>query len=156
MPRSSIGVLRALFVAVVALAAISARAQDAVPIITPTMPNYVGVGLGATPDYIGADDYFFGGLPLARYQLKDSFRYASLVGTYVDLNLINIRSSASGRPAAAVRPLQRQRPRGAPAALDQQDDRSRGVRGARVRRPKRPEKAHPVGPALPTGSGERA
>jgi hypothetical protein len=29
------------------------------------MPNYVGFGLGVTPDDIGADDYFFGGLPLA-------------------------------------------------------------------------------------------
>ena len=75
--------------AVVALAATPASAQEAVPIITPTLPNYVGFGLGVTPDYIGADDYFFGGLPLARYQLEDSFRYASLVGTFVDLNLID-------------------------------------------------------------------
>jgi hypothetical protein len=29
------------------------------------MPNYVGFGLDVTPEYIGADDYFFGGLPLA-------------------------------------------------------------------------------------------
>jgi hypothetical protein len=49
------------------LAWLPASAQEAVPIITPTMPNYVGFGLGVTPDYIGADDYFFGGLPLARY-----------------------------------------------------------------------------------------
>jgi hypothetical protein len=28
-------------------------------------------------------------LPLARYQLEDSYRYASLVGTFVDLNLID-------------------------------------------------------------------
>ena len=70
-------------------AAAPVGAQEAVPIITPTAPNYVGVGLGFTPDYIGADDYFFGGLPLARYQFGDSFRYASLVGTYVDLNLVN-------------------------------------------------------------------
>jgi outer membrane protein len=81
--------VRALLMAVVALAATAAKAQDAVPIITPTMPNYVGVGLGVTPDYIGADDYFFGGLPLARYQFEGSQRYASLVGTFVDLNLIN-------------------------------------------------------------------
>jgi hypothetical protein len=79
----------AVLVATIALAAPSAKAQDAVPIITPTMPNYVGFGLGVTTDYIGADDYFFGGLPLARYQFKDSQRYASLVGTFVDFNLIN-------------------------------------------------------------------
>jgi outer membrane protein len=53
------------------------------------MPNYVGFGLGVTPDYVGADDYYFGGLPLARYQFEDSYRYASLVGTFVDLNLVN-------------------------------------------------------------------
>jgi outer membrane protein len=60
-----------------------------VPIITPTMPNYVGFGLGVTTEYIGADEYYFGGLPLARYQLKESYRYASLVGTFIDLNLVN-------------------------------------------------------------------
>jgi MipA family protein len=69
--------------------AVAAGAQEAVPIITPTTPNYAGVGLGFTPDYIGADEYFFGGLPLARYQFGDGFRYASLVGTYVDLNLVD-------------------------------------------------------------------
>ena len=79
----------AVFVAVIAVAATSARAQEAMPIITPTLPNYAGFGLGVTPDYIGADDYYFGGLPLARYQFKDSYRYASLVGTYVDLNLVD-------------------------------------------------------------------
>jgi outer membrane protein len=79
--------LRALLAAL--LASSSARAQEAVPIITPTTPNYVGVGLGVTTDYIGADDYFFGGLPLARHQFGEGFRYASLVGTFVDLNLVN-------------------------------------------------------------------
>jgi outer membrane protein len=88
MLRSEVYVVRALLVAAVALAAPS-KAQDAVPIITPTMPNYVGFGLGVTTDYIGADDYYFGGLPIARYQFKESYRYASLVGTFVDLNLID-------------------------------------------------------------------
>ena len=72
------------------------------PIITPTLPNYVGFGLGVTPDYIGADDYFFGGLPLARYQFEDSQRYASLLGTFVDLNLINHPVIRFG-PTAQVR-----------------------------------------------------
>jgi outer membrane protein len=81
--------VRALLTAALLLAAVPASGQDAVPIITPTMPNYVGFGLGVTPDYIGADDYFFGGLPLARHQFEDSYRYASLVGTYVDLNIVN-------------------------------------------------------------------
>jgi outer membrane protein len=89
MSRSAVCVVRALLLALVALTATSAWAQEAVPIITPTMPNYVGFGLGVTTDYIGADDYFFGGLPLARYQVEGSQRYASLVGTFVDLNLIN-------------------------------------------------------------------
>jgi outer membrane protein len=79
----------ALRMVVVALVATPASAQEAVPIIMPTLPNYVSFGLGVTPDYIGADDYFFGGLPLARYQFKDSYRYASLLGTFVDLNLVN-------------------------------------------------------------------
>jgi outer membrane scaffolding protein for murein synthesis (MipA/OmpV family) len=79
----------ALLTAVLLLAAAPASGQDAVPIITPTMPNYVGFGLGVTPDYVGADTYFFGGLPLARYQFEDSYRHASLVGTFVDLNVVN-------------------------------------------------------------------
>jgi outer membrane protein len=87
MPRPSIGVVAALLAALAGWS--PAGAQEAVPIITPTMPNYVGFGLGFTTEYIGADEYYFGGLPLARYQLKESYRYASLVGTFVDLNLIN-------------------------------------------------------------------
>ncbi|MGH6897131.1 MAG: MipA/OmpV family protein [Geminicoccaceae bacterium] len=89
MLRTKVFMVRALLTPAVVLAAAPASGQDAVPIITPTMPNYVGFGLGVTPDYIGADDYYFGGLPLARYQFEDSFRYASLVGTFVDLNLIH-------------------------------------------------------------------
>lgn len=85
MLRAKAFMARALLTAAVVVAAAPASGQDAVPIITPTMPNYVGFGLGVTTDYIGADDYFFGGLPLARYQFEDSDRHASLVGTFVDL-----------------------------------------------------------------------
>jgi outer membrane scaffolding protein for murein synthesis (MipA/OmpV family) len=89
MLRAEVFMVRVLLTAAVVLAAAPASAQEAVPFITPTLPNYVGFGLGVTPDYIGADDYFFGRLPLARYQFEGSDRYASLVGTFVDLNLIN-------------------------------------------------------------------
>jgi MipA family protein len=89
MRRAVLRLVRALIIAVVAPVANPAWGQEAVPIITPTMPNYVGFGLGVTTEYLGADEYYFGGLPLARYQFGDSFRYASLVGTFVDLNLIN-------------------------------------------------------------------
>src|ERR671919_1488749 len=102
MLRTKVFMVRALLTAAVVLAAAPASGQDAVPIITPTMPNYVGFGLGVTPDYVGADDYYFGGLPLARYQFEDSFRYASLVGTFVDLNLINHRIIRFG-PTAQLR-----------------------------------------------------
>src|SRR5919106_5008921 len=102
MSRPEVCMIPALRMVVVALVATPASAQEAVPIIMPTLPNYVSFGLGVTPDYIGADDYFFGGLPLARYQFEDSFRYASLVGTFVDLNLINHRIIRFG-PTAQLR-----------------------------------------------------
>ncbi len=89
MPRSDTRLAGALLMAVVAGMAGSARAQEAVPIITPTLPNYVGFGLGVTTEYIGSDKYYFGGLPLARYQFKNTQRYASLTGTFADLNLVN-------------------------------------------------------------------
>lgn len=89
MLRAKAFMARALLTAAVVVAAAPASGQNAVPIITPTMPNYVGFGLGVTTDYIGADDYYFGGLPLGRFQFEGSDRYASLVGTFVDLSLIN-------------------------------------------------------------------
>ena len=156
MLRTKVFMVRALLTAAVVLAAAPASGQDAVPIITPTMPNYVGFGLGVTTDDIGADDYFFGGLPLARYQFEGSDRYASLVGTFVDLNLINHPIIRFG-PTAQLR-LGRSNvsDRLTAAALDRQDDRGRRVRRTRVPRPERSEKASPARPAGPAGPHERA
>jgi outer membrane protein len=66
----------------------SALAQEP-PIIAPGLPNYVGVGVGFTPDYLGANEFFYGGLPFARYQFEPSERYVSLLGTFADFNVIN-------------------------------------------------------------------
>lgn len=50
MLRTKVFRVRALLTAAGVLAAAPASGQEAVPIITPTMPNYVGFGLGVTPD----------------------------------------------------------------------------------------------------------
>jgi outer membrane protein len=90
MARSAARVFRALlFGALLLCAAVPARAQEAFPVVVPTLPNYVAFGLGFTTDYLGADEAFFGGLPLARYEFEGTERYASLLGTYADVNVLN-------------------------------------------------------------------
>jgi hypothetical protein len=78
-----------LFGALLLRGAVAARGQEAFPVVVPTLPNYVAFGLGFTTDYLGADEAFFGGLPLARYQFEGTERYASLIGTYADVNVLN-------------------------------------------------------------------
>jgi hypothetical protein len=62
MSKSPIYMFSALLIALVASMANPARAQE-LPVIVPTLPNYVGLGLGFTTDYLGADEFFFGGSP---------------------------------------------------------------------------------------------
>jgi len=53
------------------------------------LPNLIGVGVGATPAYSGADEYVGGIVPGGRYQFKDSQRFIEWYGPAGDLNLID-------------------------------------------------------------------
>jgi hypothetical protein len=51
------------------------------------LPNLIGVGLGATPAYSGADEYIGGVVPGLRYQFKDSNRFIEWYGPTADMNV---------------------------------------------------------------------
>jgi outer membrane protein len=52
------------------------------------IPNYVGLGLGTTTRYTGADERVWGIAPAARYQFGDSGRYLQVTGPEVSLNIL--------------------------------------------------------------------
>ena len=65
-----------------------ARAEDLViPLELPQF-NFVGVGVGAYPDYLGSSDYNLGAAPFGRLSLGGS-RFVSLLGNDVRLNLLD-------------------------------------------------------------------
>ncbi len=53
------------------------------------IPNYVGLGLGSTTRYTGADERIVGLAPAARYQFGDSGRYIQLTGPELSLNVLS-------------------------------------------------------------------
>jgi outer membrane protein len=61
-----------------------------IPIDTGT-PNFIGLGVGVYPDYIGSDDYSVGVAPVARVSLGGE-RFAQLFATDLKVNLINHRN----------------------------------------------------------------
>lgn len=65
-----------------------------------TMPNFVGVGVGGIPDYIGSDDYMAGAVPFGRYSWGD--RYIDLQGNFVTVNVLKHENWHFG-PAATLR-----------------------------------------------------
>jgi outer membrane protein len=54
-------------------------------------PNFLGLGVGGYPDYIGSDDYSVGLAPVARIGLGGE-RYAQLFLTDLKVNLVNHRN----------------------------------------------------------------
>jgi len=50
--------------------------------------NFVGVGVGQTPDYQGSDDYTTGAAPVARYYFSGE-RYVYLLGPQLSVNLVD-------------------------------------------------------------------
>lgn len=55
------------------------------------IPNYLALGLGFYPDYIGSDDYVLGVAPVGRLSWGEQ-RYVSLEVNYVSVNLIEDRN----------------------------------------------------------------
>lgn len=66
-----------------------ADAQDSLsfPLASDSIPNYLGLGIGAAPDYVGADEYIPGGLPFGRKTWDN--RYLVLEGNYLGANLLD-------------------------------------------------------------------
>jgi len=69
----------------VAAFAIDARAQVEVP----SVPTMIGLGIASVPDYQGSDDRKFAPLPIFRDTFSDGYRYVSLIGTQLTLNLLS-------------------------------------------------------------------
>lgn len=57
------------------------------PFISSVEGNYVGIGIGALPDYMGSNDYRIGAMPMVRYELGDH-RNVELIGNYASMNLL--------------------------------------------------------------------
>lgn len=64
-------------------------AQDSLsfPLASDSIPDYFGLGIGAAPDYLGADEYIPGGLPFGRKTWGN--RYLALEGNYLGANLLD-------------------------------------------------------------------
>lgn len=80
--------------AVLALAAMAARQGHAesfvIPLELPQL-NFIGLGVGAYPDYFGSDDSKVGVAPLARLSLGGS-RFVRLFANEIRLNLLDNRN----------------------------------------------------------------
>ncbi len=53
------------------------------------VPNVIGMGVGALPDYRGSDDYTWGVAPSFRYTFEDKERFIQLVGNELSANLLD-------------------------------------------------------------------
>jgi outer membrane protein len=68
-----------------------ARASDGFMEMPTGTPNFIGLGVGGYPDYIGSDDYSVGVAPVARIGLGGE-RFAQLFVTDLKVNLVNHRN----------------------------------------------------------------
>jgi outer membrane protein len=75
-----------------------AQAQQAGGIVfeLPEIRNYVAGAVGIVPDYMGSDDYTFGGAPAGLIKFGSSERYARLVVTELSVNVLNSRTWSLG------------------------------------------------------------
>ncbi len=64
------------------------------------IPNFVGIGIGGAPDYLGSDDLMAGGFAFGRYTWGN--RYVSLQGNFASANVIDHPNWRFG-PSATLR-----------------------------------------------------
>ena len=80
--------LSLLAIFIMSIMAAPALAQEGLVLIPPeSIPDHVGGGAGFAPDYIGSDDYFIGGLPVAR--ISRGHRYLQLLGNSLYGNVLD-------------------------------------------------------------------
>jgi outer membrane protein len=73
----------------------SAQAIDS-PFIIDNVPNVVGVGGGAYPDYLGSDNYTAGAAPFFRWTFTGQQRYLQFLVTELSLNVLDDPTFAFG------------------------------------------------------------
>jgi outer membrane protein len=68
-----------------------AQAQQAGGIVVelPQVRNYIALGVGALPDYIGSNEYTFGVAPAGMLKFGNSELYAKLIATQLYVNFLN-------------------------------------------------------------------
>jgi len=71
--------------------------------IAEMIPNMVGIGVGAVPDYVGSDDYMFAAAPALYYQFGNTNRNISWWGIFGSANLIDSSNWSAG-PTLQFRP----------------------------------------------------
>lgn len=81
-------------IAALTAAAIDARAQAMVEV--ESVPTQIGLGIGSVPDYMGSRDNTGAIAPIFRYTFNDGYRYASLFGSQLSLNLMSSPSFRLG------------------------------------------------------------
>lgn len=89
----SIASIRALLLAAVLLGGLgmdarSARAEGLLIPLELPQPNFIGLGVGAYPDYFGSSDYKTGAAPIARVSLGGG-RFVRLLANELRLNLLD-------------------------------------------------------------------
>jgi outer membrane protein len=62
----------------------------------PGVRNYVSLGVGVVPDYIGSDDYTAGIGPAGLIKFGESGLYARLIATELSVNLLNSKNWSMG------------------------------------------------------------
>ncbi len=62
----------------------------------PGVRNYVALGIGAIPDYMGSDDYTAGIGPAGLVKFGNSERYAKLIAAELSINLVNSKRWSFG------------------------------------------------------------
>ncbi len=80
--------LVAVSLGVMGIIAQSAKADDLVIPLEVSQPNFVGLGVGGYPDYLGSDDTAVGVAPLARLSLGGD-RFVRVIVNDIRVNLLD-------------------------------------------------------------------
>ncbi len=73
-----------------------AQTGSGLVIDVPGVRNYVSLGVGVVPDYIGSDDYTAGIAPAGVIKFGDSEAYAKLLATELSVNFLNSKNWSMG------------------------------------------------------------
>ena len=73
-----------------------AQRGGVIDIEIPKVRNYVGLAIGAVPDYMGSDDYTGGIAPAGLIKFGRSERYTKLIATEVSVNVLDNKNWAVG------------------------------------------------------------